>query len=84
MGTEAQKELFGGSVVLIQSLQYKEAEKGNSSSNKQEGENGGGQPATPRVEMSLLTTTINPVVEWRSRSLLPHLGVRQKIRSQGT
>ena len=45
--TEAQKELYCGSAVLIQSLEYKEPEKGESPSKKQDGEqDGGGQPAS--------------------------------------
>jgi hypothetical protein len=46
-GTEAQKDLYGGSAVIIQSLEYKEPEKSESLPKKQEGEqDGGGQPAT--------------------------------------
>jgi len=46
-GTEAQKELYGGGAVLIQSLEYREPEKTPSPTKNQEGEqDGAGQPAT--------------------------------------
>ena len=46
-GTEAQKELYGGSAVLIQSLEYQEPEKGDSPAKKQRGEQYvADQPAT--------------------------------------
>jgi hypothetical protein len=49
-GTEAQKELYAGSAVLIQSLEYKEPEKSDSPPKKQESESGRDgriAPATP-------------------------------------
>lgn len=50
-GTEAQKELYAGSGVLIQSLEYKEPEKSDSPPKKQRDEqDGGGKPAA-RTEL---------------------------------